>query len=364
MYQGMNVRSSTIFVLLLALLFQPIVEYASAVEDDYYPQSLFVTVYADGMVDVEYVVSVDPLLVSVQVSLPGVFYENLLVMNERDLPLDSSILDGEVLVDALGSWKLRFFYTTSDLTNKVGRIWLLQVDSPINFTVRLPADATVISISTAPISIWTADGRYFLVMPAGQQEISYIIGAIGSKERALTLINEAQQAINEAKARGADVAGAESKLSEARTALDEGRYAEAELLASEAKEMAEEAPSRTVTPSFDLYWIIGGLAAGGLAVAFLFFRGKVQPRMGKTEREFRQIDVDKILEGRAYLRLEDREAIEFIASAGGEVFEAELRERFRLPKSTVWRLVKRLKREGLVEVEKVGGQNLIRLIQE
>ncbi|HDN62694.1 MAG TPA: winged helix-turn-helix transcriptional regulator, partial [Candidatus Bathyarchaeota archaeon] len=65
-----------------------------------------------------------------------------------------------------------------------------------------------------------------------------------------------------------------------------------------------------------------------------------------------------------HLRLEDREAIEFIASAGGEVFEAELREHFKLPKSTVWRMVKRLKREGLVEVEKVGGQNLIRLVDK
>jgi len=316
------------------------------------------------MVDVEYVVSVDPLLVSVNVSLPGVFYENLLVMNERDLPLDSSILDGKVLVDALGSWKLRFLYTTTDLTSKAGRIWHLQIDSPINFTVALPADATVISISTAPTSIWTADGGYFLVMPAGQQEISYIIGAIGSEERALTLINEAEQAINEAKARGADVAQAEAKLNEARAAFDEGRYAEAELLASEAKGMAEEAPSQTVAPSFDLYWIIGGIAAGGLAIAFVFFQRRTRPRVEKIGKEFRQIDVDKILEGRGHLRLDDREAIEFIASAGGEVFEAELRERFRLPKSTAWRMVKRLKKERLVEVRKVGGQNLIRLIGE
>jgi uncharacterized membrane protein len=316
------------------------------------------------MVDVTYVVSADPLLVSVNVSLPGIFYENLLVLNERDLPLDSSILDGKVLVDTLGSWKLTFIYTTADLTSKAGRIWLLQIDSLINFTVSLPADATVISINIAPTSIWSADGRYFLVMPAGQQEISYTIGAIGSKERALTLINEAEQAINEAKARGADVAQAESKLNEARTAFDEGRYAEAELLASEAKEMAEEAPSQTVAPSFYLYWIIGGIAAGGLAIAFVFFQRRTRPRVEKIEKEFRQIDVDKILEGRGYLRLDDREAIEFIASAGGEVFEAELRERFRLPKSTAWRMVKRLKKERLVEVRKVGGQNLIRLIGE
>ena len=32
-----------------------------------------------------------------------------------------------------------------------------------------------------------------------------------------------------------------------------------------------------------------------------------------------------------------------------------------MPKSTMWRLVRRLARDGLVEVKKTGGQNLIRI---
>lgn len=360
-----NRRSTIILIFLLALLLQSTnAEYARA-EDEYTPESLFLTVYADGMVDVEYVVTVDPLLATVTIPLPGVIYENLLVVNEMDVPLDSSILDGNLSVDTLGSWKLTFLYTTADLTSKVGRVWILQTDSPINSTVKLPADATVISFSTAPTSIWTAEGYHFLTMPAGQQEISYIIGAIGSKERALALINEAEQAIKDAMDRNADVAEAESKLNEATTAFDEERYAEAELLASEAKRIAEEAPTQTVTPTLDLYLIIGAIAAAGLAITFFLLRTRTRapPRAEKKEKKFREIDIGRILEGREYLRLEDREAIEFIASAGGEVFEAELRERFRLPKSTVWRMVRRLRREGIVEVKKVGGQNLIRIIE-
>ena len=46
------------------------------------------------------------------------------------------------------------------------------------------------------------------------------------------------------------------------------------------------------------------------------------------------------------------------------MFENEIRDRFDLPKTTVWRLVKRLKREDLVDIEKVDRQNLIRIREQ
>jgi len=367
-HKGVNriIFNGLIFLSLMLLLFESVntIEQVSVAPSDYSPERLFLTVYADGKVDVEYVVFVDSSLVSVNISLPGVLYENLLVVSEGGLPLDYSILDGKVLVYTLGSWKLEFFYTTPDLTSKVGRVWTLRITSPIEFTVKLPADTTIVALSMEPTSIGVVDGHHFLTMPAGEQEISYIIGVIGSKERALMLINEAERVIGEAKIKGADVTQAEAKLEDAKTALEEGKYAEAELLAVEAKRMAEEALAKIGVFPLDPFWIFVGVLAGGLAVAFVFLRLRRKAPPPKLEREFRQIDVHRILERAKHLRLEDREAIEFIALAGGEVFEAELREKFKLPKSTAWRMVKRLKREGFVEVVKVGGQNLVRLIEK
>ena len=43
------------------------------------------------------------------------------------------------------------------------------------------------------------------------------------------------------------------------------------------------------------------------------------------------------------------------------MYESELRKKFLLPRTTTWRAVKRLEREGIVEIEKVDQQNLIRL---
>ncbi|RLI29372.1 MAG: hypothetical protein DRO46_02745 [Candidatus Hecatellales archaeon] len=68
-----------------------------------------------------------------------------------------------------------------------------------------------------------------------------------------------------------------------------------------------------------------------------------------------------MLRGREHLRPDDRELLGFLVESGGQAFEAEIRSHFRLPKTTVWRMIKRLEREGLVEVSKVGGQNLVKI---
>ncbi|MCW4026736.1 MAG: hypothetical protein NWE76_04540 [Candidatus Bathyarchaeota archaeon] len=70
----------------------------------------------------------------------------------------------------------------------------------------------------------------------------------------------------------------------------------------------------------------------------------------------------KILKERPELRQEDREVIEFISERGGKVLEAEIREAFPdLPRTTLWRLVRRLEKMDIVSVKKIGLQNQIEL---
>jgi len=62
------------------------------------------------------------------------------------------------------------------------------------------------------------------------------------------------------------------------------------------------------------------------------------------------------------LREEDEEVLRFMAEGGGKVLEAELREKFpELPKTTVWRLVKRLQTMEIITTNRVGYQNQIEL---
>lgn len=62
-----------------------------------------------------------------------------------------------------------------------------------------------------------------------------------------------------------------------------------------------------------------------------------------------------------YLRSEEKELLDFLIEKDGTAFESEVRTKFVLPRTSLWRLIKRLEREELLEVVKIGGQNLIKL---
>jgi uncharacterized membrane protein len=62
------------------------------------------------------------------------------------------------------------------------------------------------------------------------------------------------------------------------------------------------------------------------------------------------------------LRREEAEVIRFLRERGGRALEAELREAFpNIPKTSMWRLVKRLEKRGILTVKKVGMQNVVQL---
>lgn len=63
------------------------------------------------------------------------------------------------------------------------------------------------------------------------------------------------------------------------------------------------------------------------------------------------------------LRPEEEQVLRFIKEQGGIVLESELRKRFILPKTSMWRMAKRLERAGLVKINRVGLQNEIELVK-
>jgi uncharacterized membrane protein len=71
--------------------------------------------------------------------------------------------------------------------------------------------------------------------------------------------------------------------------------------------------------------------------------------------------IKNILSDRPHLRVEDKMLLEFLAEKQGAAFESDIRNKLLLPKTSVWRLVRRLEREELIEVLKVDSQNLIKL---
>jgi len=98
------------------------------------------------------------------------------------------------------------------------------------------------------------------------------------------------------------------------------------------------------------------LIAASVAVVAVFLSALI------LFRRRRGPNVGKILGAHPELKQEDREVIQFLAEKGGKAFEGEIRERFPdVPRTSLWRLVRRLERLEIVKVKKIGLENQVEL---
>jgi uncharacterized membrane protein len=412
-------RRALSFLILLSL----IASTPLAVGQEYYsPNELSFTVYDDGYVVVDYTVDVDPTMVRVNVSLFGSLYQNLLILDQDLLILDSTPVGDGLTIDTLGAISASVWYETTDLTGKAGQIWTFAVSAPINPTILLPEGSTIISLSDVPLEMGSLNGRILLTMPLGDLEISYTVGVVGSKEHALAIINDAEDTIEAIQETGVLTPLADDLLESAYSAYDAGQYPEAEQLASQAKTSAESTAADSSAASLaieDAYSAIsdanedertegleaaqdklaeaeGSYALGDYTVALelaeeaqdlaesatqiasgsntLLYAGLVvvvgglgaaYMLMGRSKKAPEVIevsfDLDKLFGEHPNLRMDDKEVIRFLAQNRGETFAAEVRDRFDIPRTSLWRMIRRLEGEGIIEVATIGGQSLVRL---
>jgi uncharacterized membrane protein len=182
--------------------------------------------------------------------------------------------------------------------------------------------------------------------------------------QAIDKISQAQNAItnaeNEERTTGID--DSQKLLAQANSQYELGNYSEALSLATQALQQAENATSFMSENSGDwlAYAVIASVVV--LAVAGFYFvvvRPKKAPEA--TQKPKRKIDVERIFSAHLDLMPEEKQAIQFLADNDGEAFEAELYDHVKLPRTTTWRLVKRLKRMEIITVTKFRRQNLVRV---
>jgi len=171
------------------------------------------------------------------------------------------------------------------------------------------------------------------------------------------------QARNDGRTEGLEEA--ELSLEVASTCYSEGSYAEAVDYASQAIQQANLATA----PKSNALLYLGILVLGGLIGGGYYYTQRVKaegapPQVPSDLSQPREIDLDKILWQHQDLRLDDKEVIRFIAESGGEAFASEIRDRFDIPRSSAWRLIRRLVSSGIAEETKVGNQSLVRIRDE
>lgn len=96
-----------------------------------------------------------------------------------------------------------------------------------------------------------------------------------------------------------------------------------------------------------------------------FIEQKSSTKEHKNNDNSIQSDLHKliadIITQKRNLKPEEKEILFYLSDNEGAAFEGEIRNRVILPKTSLWRLIKRLEREDMIEVTKIGGQNLIKL---
>ena len=76
----------------------------------------------------------------------------------------------------------------------------------------------------------------------------------------------------------------------------------------------------------------------------------------------RGYNVEKIFKAHPRLNAEERDVIQFLAENEGKVFESQIRERFPdIPRTSLWRLVRRLEKLEIITVKKIGLENQVEL---
>jgi uncharacterized membrane protein len=394
------------------------------------PETLLLTVYPDGFIFVDYTLQVDPTFPTQNITAFGQVLEDLLIVDNDGLPLDYSIINGEISVYSLGADKIKLTYLTQDLTSKEGRYWTLTINAPISTRIILPVETTIISLNQVPEMIETSENRVELLMDASLIEVTYVIGVVGTEEHAQIVLNEAETAILSIKNLDINITEAEAKLQEANIAFNLGNYVDAETLGCEAKNLAiqinqtatqaqskidaaeeaianaqnegrnvelneaknlldqaysaynngnylealnlatqaiaeaEEAESflSEETDSWFVYGILGVILIPFIVIlGFFFVRSRRKIQVVEVKKKKRRIDAERIFLAHKDLLPEEKQAIQFLAENNGEAFEADLYDYLKLPRTTNWRLVKRLERMDIIKRTKFRRQNLVRI---
>ena len=274
-------------------------------------KSLDLSIYSDGSTHVNSEISVNPLDPDYSVKLFGTEIDNFVAEDENGFFLSSEIQGDVAIVETLGASSLTIDYDTHDLISKQGRIWSFNIDSPIDYNLRMPKNIVIVGMSNYPLSMQIIDDQSHLSLPSGPLELNYFFGVSTSP------------------------------------------------------------PNPTPTPPAagldnSILYLGGGIAAAAL-IAVLVIRSKQMIRKGQVkdapqlEINEKPLDTETIFKLRPELREDDKEIINFISSNGGQAFESELRKKFLQPRTTMWRAVKRLERHGIIEIEKKELQNLVKL---
>lgn len=271
------------------------------------PKSMDLIIYSDGTTHISSEIEVDSLESNFTLNLFGNEIDNFVAISENDFLLLTEITNDTATIATFGSSSISIDYDIHNLVSKEGRIWTFALNSPVAFTLLMPENSVIVGMSALPLNMEIVDEQTRLFLPKGTSEINYVFGS-----------------------------------------------------------PATFPPTQPTENNFDsTLIIIGGAVAAAGAIGAIFIKKsqkKTEKIVTKTITETgKPLNPETIFNLRPGLREDDKELVNFIFNNGGKALESELRKKFLQPRTTMWRAVKRLERQGIIEIEKKEMQNLVKI---
>jgi len=203
-----------------------------------------------------------------------------------------------------------------------------------------------------------AQVNYLEAKAKAEQALSLAVELVQIHDSASSAIDDAEDAITDAQSDGRTegLSDAVALLQTAIEDFDGGSYVDAVATAGQAEQLAV---ASSEPPSGLLY--IGAAVVLVAGVGGYLFIQKNKGASQSSSFSKKVISLDKILAEHPSLRTEDKEVLRFLSENSGEVFASEIRDRFDMPRSSAWRLIRRLKGLEIIEETKVGNQSLVRI---
>lgn len=350
--------------------------------DEFQVESTNLQIYRDGLVRVTQTLSVNETLPAVTLPLLNSSVNNFIVLDENQTVLDYEVDGTNLTVFTLGATSVSLQYDTNSLTMKDAEVWTFLVDTPYNLTVQLPEESTVVYLSEPPAAIDTEGNKITLSLFPSQWEISYVfpltppadfqisdlevtpheveageevtvsvkITNVGGQTGSYTLQLLINQTTEETKTVTLEE-GASTTTEFKIIKQTPGTYnIEIDGLVDEFTVSAASSNGSHSDPIPIEYLVAAAAAAAAIIfVVFLLFRR-------------RGYNIEKIFKMHPRLNKEEKDVIEFLAENEGKAFESQIRERFPdIPRTSLWRLVKRLEKLEIIRVKKIGLENQVEL---
>ncbi len=284
-----------------------------------YVQATSINVSAEGDAVINQTLVMPQNTTEVTIPLLSAQIGDILAVDQVGTPASYEISGANITIYTLGDSFIDLTYYTSSLTMKQGSVWSVDYTWGSNSTLELPPQSTILSLSSTPLSTSNQGGVPVLVLGPGTWDVSYGLPIAVSQSQTST-----------------SKSGTESSSS-----TGSGTGASAVSSGTSSSSSSGNPQTTPGTATLILAAIVLAAATGFLVL-----------------RRTRSVSA-----GSAVLRPDDIEMLRFIRDKGGKVVEAEIRERFSVPRTTAWRQAKRLEQLGYIRVSKLGSQNQLELIR-